>query len=455
MAVSVFRDVTERKRAEDTAKFLAAVNLELTRTLDYRETLRRVSELAVPTLADWCVVDVLDELGDLQRLAVAHIAPSKMELAEKIQAESPADRYATNGVHAVIRKGAPQFFPEITDAQLEAAARDANHLVMLRALQFHSAMTVPMIARGRTLGAITLVGAESGRRYTAEDLVLAKDLALRAALAVDNARLYQDAQEQAATQVELNEALRSAMEQLERELRTRDEFLASASHDLKNPIAGIKGTAQLLLRRLGRPGEIDVPRVQEALERIVSVASRAAVQVDVLLDDTRMEMNRPLDLDKRPTDLIRLAGELVAEYQQQTDRHELQLAGGVQSLVTAIDERRLSRALGNLLENALKYSPEGGIIRVEVGRDAQTGLAILSVRDQGVGIPASDIGRIFDRFERGTNVMGVISGTGIGLASARHIVESHGGTIHVSSEEGRGSTFAIRLPIETLAESTS
>ena len=455
MAVSVFRDVTERKRAEDTARFLAAVNLELTRTLDYRETLRRVAELAVPTLADWCVVDVLDEDGELQRLAVAHVDTSKIELAERVQAEYPPDPKAAQGVHAVIRTGRPQFLPEITDSQLEAAARDANHLGMLRALQLHSAMTVPMIARGRTLGAITLVGAESGRRYTTEDLALAEDLALRAALAIDNARLYREAQDQAATHVELNEALRAAMEQLERELQTRDEFLASASHDLKNPIAGIKGNAQLLLRRLSRHGEVDVQGVSEALERIVSVATRAGMQVDELLDNARMQMGRPLDLERQPTDLVRLAGELMADYQQQTERHQFQLGDSVPALVTAVDERRLSRAIGNLLENALKYSPEGGLIRVEVTRDAETDSAVLSVRDQGVGIPAADMGRIFDRFERGSNVIGVISGTGIGLASARHIVESHGGTISVSSEEGRGSSFTIRLPIEALAGTTA
>ncbi len=448
MAVTVFRDTTERKRAEDTARFIAAVNLELTRTLDYRQTLRRVAELAVPTLADWCVVDVLDEHEQLQRLAVAHVDGSKIKLAERIQAEYPADPNAARGVHAVIRTGRAQILPEITESQIEAAARDAKHLEMLRALQFRSAITVPMTARGRTLGAITLVGAESGRRYTAEDLALAEDIALRAALAVDNARLYQEAQEQAATHVELNEALRAAMDQLERELRTRDEFLASASHDLKNPIAGIKGNAQLLLRRLNRPGEVNIETMREALDRIVSVATRAAAQVDELLDSTRMQMGRPLDLEKRPTDLVRLAAELVADYQQLSERHHFRLLEADQALVAAVDEPRLSRAIGNLLENALKYSPDGGSIQVEVARDEHSNAAIVSVQDQGLGIPAGDIARIFDRFERGSNVMGVISGTGIGLASARHIVESHGGTIEASSKVGGGSTFTIRLPIE-------
>jgi signal transduction histidine kinase len=364
----------------------------------------------------------------------------------------PSDPSAAQGVHAVVRTGRPQLLSDIPEAQLEAAAQDADHLTMLRALQLRSAITVPMIARGRTLGAITLVASESGRRYTPADLAVAEDLAVRAALAVDNARLYREAQEQTATHIQLNEALRDAMQRLARELETRDEFLSSASHDLKNPIAGIKGTAQLVLRRIDRTGDIDLSLVREALERIVAIGTRAAVQVDDLLDTTRMQMGRPLDLELRPTDLVGFVRELVDEHQQQTEPHDVRLETKVDSLVVQVDERRLGRTIGNLIENAVKYSPDGGLIRLVISLDQTTGWAVLSVHDQGVGIPARDQVRIFDRFERGSNVVGVIPGTGIGLASARHIVECHGGTIDVSSEEGRGSVFTIRLPTATVVE---
>ena len=454
MAVSIFRDATVGKRAEESARFLSAVNLELTRTLDYRDTLRRVAELAVPTLADWCVVDVLDEGLQLRRLAVAHIDPAKIELAQVVSERYPPDPNADQGVHAVLRSGRAQLLSDIPEAQVAAAAKDADHLCMLRTLELRSAITVPMIARGRTLGAITLVAAESGRRYTASDLVVAEDLALRAALAVDNARLYREAQEQAATQIELNEALRQAMQRLERELQTRDEFLASASHDLKNPIAGIKGSAQLILRRLDRSADVDLTRLREGLERVVAVATRAAVQVDDLLDSTRMQMGRPLDLERRATDLVQLARDLVAEHQQETEHHDIQLEAHVDQLVLSIDERGLGRVLGNLIGNAVKYSPDGGLIRIEVGRDETTGQAIIAVHDMGIGIPELDRTRIFDRFERGSNVVGVIPGTGIGLANARHIVESHGGTIEVASEAGQGSSFTIRLPTQSAVETS-
>jgi PAS domain S-box-containing protein len=447
MVVSVFRDVTEQKRAEDTARFLAAVNLELTRTLDYRETLARVAELAVPTLADWCVVDILDHRGELQRLAVAHVDPAKVELAQAVQERYPADPNAPQGAHAVIRTGRSQLLPDITAAQVDAAARDPEHRRMLRELQLRSAMTVPMIARGRNLGAITLVSAESRRRYTEADLSLAEDLALRAALAADNARLYYEAQEQAATHVELNEALRAAMERLKRELDSREEFLASASHDLKNPIASIKGNAQLLLRRLANRRELSPDDIREALERIASVATRAGLQVDELLDDTRTQMGQTLDLDRQLTDLVELTAKVVAEQHQQSDTLELRVESHVPALMALVDERRLCRAIENLLENAVKYSPDGGLIRIELGVDEESGMAIIGVHDQGLGIPPSDLDRIFARFERGSNVVGTIAGSGIGLASARNIVQNHGGTIEVRSEPGRGSTFTMRLPI--------
>ena len=286
----------------------------------------------------------------------------------------------------------------------------------------------------------------------AQHLAVAEDLALRGALAVDNARMYHEAQEQAAIQVELNEALRDAMQRLERELQTRDEFLASAAHDLKNPMAGIKGSAQLLLRRLDRSADVDLTRLREGLERVAAAATRAAVQVDDLLDSTRMQMCRPLDLERRATDLLQLARDLVAEHQQQTEHHDVQLETHVDRLVLSLDDRRLGRVLGNLIENAVKYSPDGGLIRVEVGRDDATGQAVIAVHDKGIGIPERDRARIFDRFERGSNVVGVIPGTGIGLASARHIVESHGGTIDVVSEAGQGSSFTIRLPTQSAVE---
>jgi signal transduction histidine kinase len=285
-----------------------------------------------------------------------------------------------------------------------------------------------------------------------------EDLATRAGLAVDNVRLFREAQEQAQHQATLNAALREtvderdrALEDLQQALRTRDEFLASASHDLKNPLASIKATAQLLQRRLERFGIDDLDRFRDGLQRVDSIATRAAEQVEELLDLARMQMGRPLDLDSQPLDLVALANDVVIEQQQTTDRHVLRVESAEQRVVGTFDSTRLRRLLTNLVDNAIKYSPEGGPVIVRVQEAAAYGV-LVEVEDRGVGIPAADQGRIFERFQRASNVEGRISGTGIGLASARHIVESHNGHIEVESQEGSGTVFRVRLPLASAPE---
>ncbi|MDQ4001565.1 MAG: PAS domain S-box protein [Actinomycetota bacterium] len=190
--ICVIEDITERKRIEEAQRFLAEAGTTLSSSLDYRTTLARVARLAVPFLADWCVVDVLEKDGSLDRLAVAHQDPEKVALVQELQKSYPPDPDAPRGVGQVLRTGRPELGPEITESLLEEAARDAEHREILGELGLKSYMIVPLVARGRTLGAISLISAESGRRYRQAELGLAEELARRAALAVDNARLYRD-----------------------------------------------------------------------------------------------------------------------------------------------------------------------------------------------------------------------------------------------------------------------
>ncbi|MBV9582020.1 MAG: PAS domain S-box protein [Chloroflexi bacterium] len=452
--ISIFRDVTERKWAEDTAKFLSAVNLELTRSLDYEATLARVAELAVPGLADWCLVDVLGDDRQLHRLAVAHRDPAKVRLAEELARRYPDQPAGAPGASGVLRTGRVAFVEQVSDEMIQTGARDADHLAILRGLHIRSVIVAPLIARGLGLGTITLATSESGRRYEQRDVRLAEDLAVRAAVAVDNARLYREAQEQAATHVELNQALREAMTHLEQNLRTRDEFLASAAHDLKNPLASIKGLAQLLERRVARAEGLSLEAVTDGLARIDSVATRATNQVDELLDVARLQMGRALGLDLQPTDLVELARDAVTEHAARTQRHEVTFQSDVPELVGLWDRHRLSRVFDNLLDNAVKYSPEGGLVSVRVTREASPSMAVVVVEDAGVGIHPDDLARIFQRFERGVNVVGEIVGTGIGLVTVKHVVESHGGTVTASSQPHQGTTFTIRLPLTAAADAS-
>ena len=262
-------------------------------------------------------------------------------------------------------------------------------------------------------------------------LVVARDVTERRRLERERAALYE---------AELEAA------------RTRDEFLSAAAHDLKTPLAGIKGIAQLSRRRAARAGTPEGESLAENLVSIDRAATRMTALINEMLDVTRLQMGRPIDLDLRRVDLVKLAREAVAEHQQTARRHEILFETVVSELVGHWDEARLQRVLDNLVGNAIKYSPSGGRVWVAVG--AEDGQALLSVRDEGIGIPAADLPRVFERFHRAGNAVGAVSGTGIGLASARAIVESHGGSITVESKEGDGSTFAVQFPLQAPNTST-
>jgi signal transduction histidine kinase len=237
-----------------------------------------------------------------------------------------------------------------------------------------------------------------------------------------------------------------ARAEAETALRVRDEFLALASHDLKNPLTTIKGLSQLLKRYASHLSPSDeVKRIVDGLTTIDATTTRMLSLMNELLDVAHMQMGRPLLLDRREIDLVALSRQVTAEYDQSGERHRITVESSVPELLGNWDAPRLERVLGNLLSNAMKYSPEGGDVVVQIEQEMDW--AVLSVRDRGIGIPAGDLPRIFDRFHRAANVIGRVEGTGIGLASARHIAEQHGGTITVESEVGSGSSFTVRLPL--------
>jgi PAS domain S-box-containing protein len=420
--VSALRDITERERAERASRILAEAGALLSSSLDYEATLDRVARLAVPELADWVFVELLQEDGAIERVAVAHRDPAKEALVWEYDRRYPVDPEAPAGSGRVIRTGRSELLPDMPDEMLRAIAQDDEHLRLLRELGFRAAMVVPLVARGRILGDLAFAtDGSSRRRYGPEDLALAEELARRAALAVDNARLYREA--------------RTAV-------RARDDFLAVAAHELRTPITGLRGFAQILRRRLRRGGEVDVGALVDAAERIDRQAGRLAALVAQLLDVSRIEAGG-MTLETRTVDLSELLAEAAAAAQARTDAHAVAVRRPAQLWIDA-DPLRLEQVLANLLDNAIKYSPGGGPIDVELGCPGDDTVRIV-VADRGLGIAPEHRDRIFDRFHRAHADPGIL-GMGLGLHVSKQIVELHGGRLDAEPREGGGTRFVVSLP---------
>ncbi len=253
-----------------------------------------------------------------------------------------------------------------------------------------------------------------------------------------------------------NRALREASEvrdralaDLERMAKSREEFLAAAAHDMRNPLTLIKGFSQFARRQAGRLALPEGHPLPQALEEVDESADQLGGLIDEFMDVTRLQAGQEIGLQTGPTDLVAMTQRAASYHQRTTERHRIEVTSSAARLVGDWDGRRLERVLSNLLSNAIKYSPGGGDIDIVLLSEESGSIpwAVLSVRDQGLGIAAKDIDRVFEQFARGDNVTGIIPGVGIGLASARRIVEQHGGMIAAESVEGKGSVFTVRLPL--------
>jgi len=242
----------------------------------------------------------------------------------------------------------------------------------------------------------------------------------------------------------------AAREEAEAAVRAREVLLSMVSHDLRSPLSTIKLSVKMLQKQAASPGGPQAEQVVTGLGRIDGSADKMNMLIDDLLDFARLQMGQPLDLAYTPTDLVILARKVALNHRHNSNRHRIRVSAGVPTLQGFWDPARMERALDNLLSNAVKYSPGGSEIMIEVAReDGESPWAVLVVRDQGMGIPADDLPYIFEWFRRASNVSGRIRGTGVGLAGARQVVEQHGGTITAESQEGEGSTFTVRLPLDS------
>lgn len=482
---TVWKDISARKRAEEALHYLAESSSILASSLEYEKTLASIASLVVPQLADWCAVDILDEGGKLRQLAVAHVDPEKVKWARELNRRYPPDPDAVNGAYHVARTGEPEIYPDIPDEMLVAGAVDEEHLRISRELGLRSAIVVPLTSPNHVVGVLTLVAAESGRRYSQADLALAMELARRAALAVENARLFREAEdsrayleEQAAememqaeelrTQAAQLEEVQAELEESNEELhatnirlveqtvsaeslraaaeaanRAKSGFLATMSHELRTPLNALIGYVDLLLAGIPEP----IPALARAQVQRMRGASRHLLQlIEEILSFSRLEAGREI-AEVELVNLEELLGEVNAIIEPLAAAKRVRFSLPAQSERESIetDPRKLRQILINVLGNAVKFTADGEVhLALEVVEDR----ICFRIRDTGLGIAPEDQEAIFEPFRQldDRKTRGA-EGTGLGLAVSRRLALLLGGELTVESEVGKGSTFLLRLPL--------
>jgi signal transduction histidine kinase/DNA-binding response OmpR family regulator len=424
----LFREQSKRIEAEIAQQrltFLSEASKILAASLDYRSTLQEIAKRLVPNLADWCIIDVLGPRG-FERVSVLHKDPLQRERAEELERHYQPDLNSPGGVGKVLRTGKTEMAVSPTQAEIINTTRNDQMLLKLVNLMgLESYLIVPVIIRGKVLGAISLAYGTSGRKYSDFEKTLMEELAQRLGLAIENARLYEQSLES---------------------IKIREEFLNIASHELKTPLTSLQLQIQLLGRSLLRESTTgSEDQVKYLLSANIRQVQRLTKLINNLLDVSRIEA-KSLDLEKERCDISQLISEVIGRFHD-----EARMAGSEIHYKNSVhpigyfDRFRIDQVVTNLLSNAIKYG-QGKPINVVVSIRDKT--VILKVIDHGIGIDPSEKRKIFDRFER-IDMTKKLGGIGLGLYIVLRIVTAHEGTISVTSTPEKGSSFIVTLPLRT------
>lgn len=413
------------ERGERRAAFLAEASRVLATSFDSQTTLSRLAQLAVPCLADLCMIDLADGAGGFRRVGLAYDDPDGQSLLSDRESAGPPTVRPDDPFTRLMAEGEPLLFPEFPEDLIGTGGGEGDPPDVWTRIRPRSLVAAPLVSSsGQTLGGLALVAAASGRRYEADDLTLAEELAHRAALAIDNARLFDEAQQA---------------------LRARDEVLAVVAHDLRNPLNTIDLAAALLLETAPESSQT----------KHLEIVSRSAKRMDALIQDllevTRLESGR-LKIELRPAHVGPLLREAAAMLRPLATARSIELEVEVDDTMRPVlmDSARILQVISNLVGNAIKFTPADGSIRLGCQRTERD--VRFTVADTGAGIPPEQLPHVFGRFwqANGSDRRGI----GLGLSIARGIVEAHGGAIWVESTLGDGTTFSFTLPLAPTGERT-
>lgn len=422
---------TQLSKSEGRQRVLAQVGQLLNASLDVERTLGAVAEIVVPSFADWCSIDLVEGAG-VRRFAVVHRDPQKVAWANQIAEQFEYDPDGPQGVPAVIRTGKAEYYPQIPDEMLVAAARTPEELEVLRQVGFSSVIVAPVIFAGEVAGAITLVYAESNRRYEAADVDIAKEIGRRAGAALENARHYAQVRE-------LNENLERLVRERTHELQAANDeleaFCYSVSHDLRAPLRSVDGFSKAVMEDHGARLPADAI---DDLTRVRNAARRMDELITALLVLSRITRS---DLHRSWVDVSGTAEQAASDLLRGGHRGEVKVTP---NLHAEADSRLLRVVFDNLIGNALKFASKRSDPKVEVGCVRSDNGCAFFVRDNGVGFNEAYTTKLFQPFER-LHTPREFPGSGIGLATVQRIVQKHGGRVWAESREGEGATFWFTL----------
>jgi len=433
--VMVFRDVSADKVDRARRDFLSQAGEALVSSMDYQATLSNVARMAVPAIADWCAIQILEPgARAAYQAAVAHVDPKKVEFARRLGERYPPDPNAKRGVPEVMRSGRSELYTEIPQSLLEESARDEEHKKLIHELGLRSGMVVPLRSHGRTLGAMTFVYAESNRRYGEEDLAFAEDFARRAAMAIENALALRQLEDSRTQEQKLRAEAEVAS-------RAKDEFLAMVSHELRTPLNAILGWTVMLR----------APNAAQNLERGLAVIERNARAQAKLIEDV-LDVSRiisgKLALSLGPTSVGEAILASIETVTPAAQAKGIAISASVpdKAITITADAQRIQQVVWNLLSNAVKFTPKGGSIRVRVALDGSD--VRIEVSDTGEGIRPDSLPFVFEPFQQAdTSTTRRHGGLGLGLAIVKQLVVAHGGTVSAHSDgPGKGATFLVELP---------
>lgn len=469
-------DIDEQKRTAQIQTFLGNVSKELASSLNYKRMLKKITKVCVPSVADWCTVDLYDPEHGFTQVSVAHADPKKVSLAKEYREHNPITIDQPSGIPELIRTGKTQYYPRLTNEIFEQYITDKKTLTFMKSLNLRSIIIAPIKVHDQTVGGISFISSDSGRYYTETDLEMIEELAARISLAMTNSRLYEESQQEIKHRHELEQELRLEKQKLESRVKERtrqlqltneglraeivkrhavekelqkysenlsrsnrelEDFAYVASHDLQEPLRKIQAFSNLLKSEYAK----DLGEGADYVDRMNAAASRMSTLIQDLLAFSRVTTKTN---PKARIDLKKTVADVLLDLEARMDEVGGTVIVGDLPAVIA-DPTHMRQLFQNLIANALKFHKPDEAPMVEVSARAAGEEWEITVKDNGIGFDEKYIDKIFSVFQR-LHGRDSYEGTGIGLAVCRKIVERYGGTITAASEKNKGSTFIVRLP---------